>query len=386
VPPRSDKSARHDKDLPHIVHALLPSLSTLGSPETTAPSSFTPSLPDLETLLTVAPDDRFFDLITKLVTLIVDKSLSLIPLLKWKRHAVSREHLRQLQLRARVNLGIVESVSMMVIVSWRMQKERGDMEQLLKGETFLPITALAHGYLPLDLAGFSSFIQGVKAESSKTHKSRTKPRAGSGRRDSIEELERRRGGSPPARRAAHLSGRAKPGVVQSARAAALSRTTRHSVGSDPSERHQDGTFINEAFMAPRQRQAVTTGHQPPLSHRDSRDSSDTSVPDPVPRRHRRRSTSSDVSPLQRPRSMSHGTKKSIRSQSPSSVGSETRGLLPRGIIGPVDQAVSEMGGYQKERVGEKVVLLSEDRRGWWMYLSVLGCAIVAVLLGLRPDY
>jgi hypothetical protein len=206
---------------------------------------------------------------------------------------------------------------MLMMSSWHNGSERKRLETLLQG-TDIPaplVLDCSGGLLSSKRVRTDTSATTARRRSKKRTMSKTSSRSPAWRNDSLEDLRRRRAGSPPT-----------------------------DVGDDTSQTSTDSpSSANTSFAKPRDRDPPT----PPLSdkHRPSHTS-------------RQRRDSGDVPIYEK----------------------GTIGFNETGPMAKTMEAV-ETGAHISKDILEGVVLFSESREGWWMYVSVMCAVVVALLMG-----
>jgi hypothetical protein len=220
--------------LPSLVSSLISLLPALLAPE--IKSSLNPSSSDLQTLLSpsfVLPS--VFALIWSLFLHFLSffNPLRLPSHFRHFRHLITHgkpssatspnfAELKARELRARVGLGVVELVGWVVVLGWGTQRDLARSREVLdKRGVVTPVLVLER---PIDLAASrlrTGTGAGALGESrsgdgriSSHHEARelpAQPTARRHRRDSVEELELERGGSPPTPSATRASTQVGPG-------------------------------------------------------------------------------------------------------------------------------------------------------------------------------
>ena len=241
-----------------------------------------------------------------------------LPFLRRRRtsNGLTSDQRLQLQIRARVNLGVVESLSMLMMSSWHNESERKRLEFLLQGRDVPAPLVLDRSRGVLSSKGLGTNNGPVTAPRTVKRKDKLKASVkGLGwRNDSLEDLRRRRAGSPPT-------------DVED-----TSHTSAESTSSEIT-----------SFARPRNPDPPT----PPMSDKHR------------PRRTDRRRTDSDEIPVYE---------------------KETIGFNETGRMAKTIEAV-EVGVDVSKDILEGVVLFSESKEGWWMYVSVMCSVVVALLMG-----
>lgn len=318
--PKESRSPSHtSSNLPSTIHDLLPALSRVGRAGASS-ATFTPSFSDLQALMRPpVPDSTDTE---SIITQIISTARSIVsvfvPLLHREKASkdFTPDQLKQLQMRARVNLGIVESISIFMMSSWCNEHELKRLE-MMEGKAFPAAIVLdcSRGLLLSDGEYSHTNSRPRHKRTNQANGRKSGHKRPHRRGDSLEDLRRRRAGSPPT-------------DVES--------TPQTSSGSSSSE----GTPVSP--------------------HRNHKPLSTPSV--------------STGSRLRR------ATRESKQSDSTSAGNHCTIGFNETGAIAKTVEAV-ETGVDVGADVMKGVVLFSESKEGWWMYISVMCSVVVALLMG-----
>ena len=317
-PPKQRRALTHTPDLPSIVHHLLPAFA---SPDSTQPT-FTPVLSDLQRLFDLPVDDRGHTSLTDLYQTLRGLFAPYVP---WLRagpagHPAdpSRERVRELQLRARVNLGVIESLSLLLMSTWSTEREQRRLGKLVEGRN-VPAPIIIDCRLPDEEEEPDDARSGAERRRRIERKTSSMSKVTQWKRqDSMEDLRRARGGSPVS-------------------------TVGSITPQEPAEERRPPT--------------------PPSSGPGSAESMA-----------RAASAVPSNGQLRRPvrtRSLDHETGEPNRMQSRSGVSSD----------GEDERPFAEDSSKDLDLMRD-AVMLSESREGWWMYMVILGAIVVAIAFGM----
>ena len=243
-----------------------------------------------------------------------------VPFLRPIPAGASPEHVRQLQLRARVDLGVIESLSLMFIETWNTERERRRLEKLLQGQN-VPTPII------IDCRLLDSEAEQAEARRAAERRQRVERKTSSlskvqewKRQDSMEELRRARGGSPVS----------TPDTVTP-----LEPTAQRRPPTPPSS-------------GPGSRDGVprTTSAEPAFEG--------------IRRRVSRRSRDDEIGVTDRGRSRSLESTEEL----------DDRIVAQKGLGGDDLYPMRDL------------MLLSEQKEGWWMYFAIMGATVVAIAFGM----
>jgi len=323
--PKHSKSPSHaTSNLSFTLHNLLPAMSKIGHLNNPPATNFSPSFSDLQSLLQCPlPDQsRPESLFGRIISAIRSVIASAMPftLRGEPSSPLTPDQLRQLQTVARVNLGLVESISMLVMSSWCNEHERDRLERILAGVSVAAPIVLecSRGLSSPETADHKA--QKLQSRGrQRSDRGRLVVKGNGWRDDSLEDLRRRRAGSPP---------------------------TDIDEGPNPSaSSSSSGTYpvTNE-----RPSNGLSTA---PLSNGSRR----------LPAGLRRSS-------LDRPILTTDA-----RSDFNSPAFSDEEALTQAAEVRDIRMAV------ETDVLGS-VVLYSESKEGWWMYVAVIGSVLIALVM------
>lgn len=314
---------------------------------------------------------------------------------------------------------------MLLMTTFGMQRERDRLKSTIETKDSIPVIVLRcdNGSSNFMKRSSTSLVNGV--HTSKKHNGKKTRR----RHGSMEELERRRGGSPIPESDTTIQGKS-PRKPSSKADAALS-SVRSLSSTSPSEqitrvpgddqaplslpklppppssdklpsshpydsrRSSDDLSHSQSNTSPSAiKQSNHSSIKPSSSkntdfkHDFNSDSDDLTPLQRPPRRLPERSASDELTPLQRPTIHDkHEKHDDLRDGHLESASNRTSGQgenddpnPPTGLGGPADAL--HRGIEMAKETAKEVLLRSEGREGWWMYFSIIGSIVIAVILGL----